>query len=178
MIYYLKGEVTEKEEDFIVIDVGGVGYKVFVSEETKKRLQKKEKVFCFVHFTGNNMRVYGFKEKENLSFFRDLLKISGIGPKTAMQIASIAPMKEFKEAIEREDKEVMKKIFKIGKKKGERVIFELSRKQVKKEKDEAFDVLKGLGFDADDIEKALEKIDGKKEREERVQEALKMLDKK
>lgn len=174
MIHHLKGEVTEKDKDYVVVDVNGVGYKVFVSSEIQ--VSGKTTLFCYMHNTGKDIKLYGFKERENLSFFKDLMKISGIGPKAALQLASIAPMDEFKKAVEKEDKEVIKKILKIGKKKGERVIFEVARRQIKIEKDDAFDVLKGLGFDAKDIEDVLEKIPKEKDKEEKVKEALKLLD--
>ncbi len=176
MIYHLKGEITERENGFVVIDVGGVGYKVFVSSETAERVKSKDTLFCFMHLTGKELKLYGFKEKENLSFFEDLIKISGIGPKSALQLASIAPMEELKKAIEREDRVIMKKIMKVGRKKGERVVFELSRRYIKMKKDEAFEVLKGLGFEEKDIEDALEKVSEEINKEERVKEALKLLD--
>ncbi len=176
MIHHLKGEVTEKEKDYVVVDVNGVGYKVFVSPDTD--ISGKVTLFCYTHSTGKDTYLYGFKDRENLSFFKDLLKISGIGPKAALQLASIAPMEEFKQAVEREDKEVIKKIMKIGKKKGERVVFEVARRSVKVEKDDAFEVLRGLGFESKDIEAVLENVSQEKGKEERVTEALKLLHKK
>lgn len=175
MIHHLKGDITEREEDYVVIDVNGVGYKVFVSSETQ--LSGKVMLFCFMHYTGKDVKLYGFKEKENLAFFKDLMKISGIGPKAALQLASIAPMDEFKEAVKREDKDVIKKVLKIGRKKGERVIFEVARRQIKIEKDDAFEALKGLGFETKDIDAVLEQIPKDKDKEEKVKEALKLLDK-
>ncbi len=175
MIYYLRGEVTDKGSDFVVVDVNGVGYKVFVSEETKENLKGKITLFCFTHFTGKALKLYGLEDKDNLSFFEDLMKMSGIGPKSALSLASIAPMKKLKVAIEKKDKAVMEKILKIGKKKGERVIFELSGKYIKIEKDETFKALKGLGFEGKEIEDALSRVSGKKSKEERVKEALKIL---
>ena len=174
MIYYLKGEVTVIEEGFVVIEVGGVGYKVFVAKGSD--LEKKTTLYCFMQKTEKDIRLYGFKEKENLELFEKLLKISGIGPKTALRIASIASVEELREGIAREDSQVMKKIFSIGKKKGQQVVFELSQKFIKEVgDDDAFKTLKNLGFCDAEINQALKKVSAKKNEEERVSEALKIL---
>ncbi len=176
MIYYLKGKIAEKENSFLVVDVGGVGYKVSISYEEKKKIGQNILLYCFMQKTEKDIRLFGFKDKENLELFEKLTKISGIGPKTALQVASIASIKELKEGIEKEDSEVMKKIFSIGKKKGQQVVFELSRKIIKENKeDEAFLVLKNLGFCEKKISEALKKVPKGKNEEERVEEALKIL---
>lgn len=178
MIYYLNGEVVEREDGLLVVDVNGVGYKVFVAPGTEKDFSKKAKIFCFMQKSEKDVRLFGFKEKENLCFFERLIKISGIGPKTALRIASIASLEEMREGIEKEDKKIIKKIFSIGEKKGQQVVFELSRKFIKKiKKDDAFETLKNLGFCDADICAVLEKISDSKNEEERVSEALKILGK-
>jgi len=162
----------------LVIEVGGVGYKVFTVPKKSDKEGEQTMIFCFMQATDRGIRLYGFREKENLEFFEKLINMSGIGPKTALRIASIAPMGELKEGIEKGDEEIMKQIFSIGEKKGQQVVFELSRKLVKEpKKDEAFQALKGLGFREDDIRDALGKVSAKKSKEERVEEALKVLGK-
>ncbi len=176
MIYYLKGEVAVKEDDFVVVDVNGVGYKVFVAPETKESLEGKAVIYCFAKKTDKEDQLYGFKEKENLELFEKLLKISGIGPKTALGIASIASINELKKGIEVEDKKIIKKIFKVGKKKGEQIIFEISRKMIQEnKKDEVFQALKGLGFQDSEINEALKNVSHDLNDEERISEALKQL---
>ncbi len=176
MIYYLKGKIIITEDDFVVVDVGGVGYKVFVDGDNEVNAKGETTLYCFMQQNEKDVRLYGFKRKENLELFEKLIKISGIGPKTALRIASIASVEELKKGIDEEDKEIMKKIFSIGKKKGQQVVFELSRKFIKEtEEDDAFKTLKGLGFCDTEINKALQKVSGKKNEEERVAEALKIL---
>ncbi len=175
MIYYLQGKVVIKEKDFVVVDVNGIGYRVFVDRETED-FDDKATVYCFMQKTEKDIRLYGFKRKENLELFEKLTKISGIGPKTALRIASIASVEELKRGIQKEDKRVMKKIFSIGKKKGQQVVFELSQKFIKEtEEEDAFKTLKTLGFCDAEINEALGKISGEKSEEERVSEALKIL---
>lgn len=178
MIYYLKGKVIVKEDDYLVVDVNNVGYKVFAITEEIEEGDREIALFCFTQSTEKDIRIYGFKEKENLLFFEKLINISGIGPKTALRIASIASMAELKKGIENEDKEIMKKIFSIGKKKGQQVIFELSRKFIEEEKkDEVFDALKGLGFSDVEIKEALKIIPAEEEKEKRIEKALRVLGK-
>ncbi len=179
MIYYLKGKVTVVEKDFVVVDVAGVGYKVNVCEETCFKKNEDVTVYCYVQKTDNDTRLYGFKEKENLDLFEKLVKISGIGPKTALPVASCLTIEQVRVGIEKEDQKVIKKIFSIGKKKGQQVVFELSRKFIKEaEEDEVFITLKELGFPPERIRSALEGVDSESSTEERVALALKILDKK
>lgn len=181
MFYYLKGKVVIVEKDFIVLDVGGVGYKINISDEGcfGKNTTKEVTVYCYVQKTDNDTRLYGFEKKENLELFEKLIKISGVGPKTALPIASSLTMEEIKKGIETEDKQVLKKIFGIGKKKGQQVVFELSRKFIKEaEEDEVFETLKELGFCPQEIHKVLAAISEKSDSEKRIKEALKVLGKK
>ncbi len=178
MIYYLNGKITVKEDDFIVMDVGGVGYKIFMHPQSIEETDVKKRtiIYCHTQKTDNDIRLYGFIEKENLELFEALTKISGIGPKTALRVASCLSVEELKEGIEKEDKQVMKKIFSIGSKKGQQVVFEMSRKFVKENKeDSVFKALNGLGFCREEIAGVLEKVSEKGSDEERTKEALKIL---
>ncbi len=178
MFYYLKGEITIREDDFVVIDVSGVGYRVNVCKDTPLKKGEKATVYCHTQTTDNDTRLYGFCSKDNLELFEKLIKISGIGPKTALPVASCLTSEEVRVGIEKEDQVVIKKIFSIGKKKGQQVIFELSRKFIKEvEEDEAFATLKELGFAPAEIHRALEQTNSEMSSEERVSTALKNLGK-
>ncbi len=180
MIYYLNGEIAIKGKDFVVVDTAGVGRKVYMAPDAVKNLPakgKKYKLFCYLNIGRNSERLYGFPSRENLEFFESLINLSGIGPKTAVEVASIAPMEELKRGIREDDEEILEKIFSIGKKRGQRVIFELSRR-IKEEPgdDPAVQTLVSLGFSKKDAAAALKGVSKKKEVDERVKEALKMLD--
>lgn len=174
MIYYLKGKITIKEKDFVVLDVGGVGYKIFVNLNSNE-FNGEVTIYCFMQKSDKDIKLFGFKEKENLELFEKLMKISGVGPKTALRIASIASVDELKKGIEKEDEVVMSKIFSIGKKKGQQVVFELSQKFVEEKSDGVFQTLKNLGFCDEEINKVLKKIESSKSEEEKVEKALKIL---
>lgn len=179
MYYYLKGKITIVEKEFIVLDVGGVGYKINTCKDDCFKKDIITIIYCYVQKTDNDTRLYGFKEKENLELFEKLIKISGVGPKTALPIASSLTIEKIRKGIEIEDQQVLKTIFSIGKKKGQQVIFELSRKFIKEaEEDEVFETLKELGFCPREIHKALDTVTEKENSEERVKEALKILGKK
>ncbi len=181
MIYYLDGKIAIKGEDFVVIDTGGVGRKAYMSSDAIKNLPPKGedfKLFCYLNIGRNSQRLYGFPSKENLEFFESLINLSGIGPKTAVQVASIAPMEEMKKGIKNDNEEILDKIFDIGKKRGQRVIFELSRR-IKEEPgkdDGAVQTLTSLGFSKKDAKAALKGVSKDKSVDERVKEALKLLD--
>ena len=177
MIYYLKGKITIKEKDFIVLDVAGVGYKIFIDLNNNNDFNGETIVYCFMQKNEKDIKLFGFKEKENLELFEKLMKISGIGPKTALRIASIASVEELKNGIERKDEAVMNKIFSIGKKKGQQVVFELSQKFVEEKNGDAFQTLKNLGFCDSSINRALKKVSDAKTEEERIEKALKILGK-
>jgi len=182
MIYYLDGKITIKRKESVVIDVNGIGWKVFMDSAAVSELPeegKNFKLFCYLNIGRNSQRLYGFSGRENLEFFEKLINLSGIGPKTALQVASIAPMEKLKKGIKDEDPEIMDEIFKIGKKRGQRVIFELSRTiKEKPEDDDAVKALVSLGFSKSDAAAALKGISKDNSVDERVKKALKLLDNK
>ena len=187
MISYLKGKIIFKREKFIILDVKGVGYKVFLSKETLSKIPEiKEslKVFCYLDSRRNNLDLYGFLKSEELEFFQFLKDIPSIGPKSALEIAHLGPIDKIKKAIEKDDKKIIDQIYDIGKKKGQRIILEISR-EIKKpkskkkvKKGETFQALKNLGFSSKEIRHALSKVPRNiKDTEKRVKRALKILGK-
>jgi len=187
MISYLKGEIIFKGEKFTILDVRGVGYKVFLSKETLSKIPEiKEslKVFCYLDSGRNNLDLYGFLKYEELEFFQFLKDIPSIGPKSASEIAHLGPIDKIKRAIEKDDKKIIDQIYHIGKKKGQRIILEISR-EIKKpkskkkvKKDEAFQALKNLGFSSKEVKHVLSRVPRNiKDTEKRVERALKILGK-
>ncbi len=187
MISYLEGKVIFKGEKFIILDVKGVGYKVFLSQKVLHKIPQKDgslKLFCYLNVKENALDLYGFSNREELEFFETLIDIRSIGPKAALEIASIAPMEKIKEAIETEDEKIVGELFQIGKKKAQILILELSRKikAPPKEKeiseDEAFQALINLGYSRTRVKSALSKISKEiQDSERRIKEALKILGK-
>lgn len=186
MISVIKGTIELNTDKYVIIDVNGVGYKVFISGNTFKNLPEKgEKVrlFTHLHVREDAMELYGFLTPKELEFFELLISISGIGPKGAMNILSVASIETLKKAIINEESTILTKVSGIGKKTAEKIILELKNKvgdEFLGEKvsvdNEAIDALIGLGYKLREAREALKKVpkevDGV---ENRVREALKLL---
>jgi Holliday junction DNA helicase RuvA len=186
MISFLQGKLILRKEKFIILDVNGVGYKVFLSQKTIFKIPQEGeslKVFCYLNVKENALDLYGFLDQRELESFETLIDLPSIGPKAALEISSLGPIEKIREALEKEDEKVIKEIFSIGKRKAQIIILELSRKIKKalpKEKpipeDEAYQALLNLGFSRQKVKEALTKIPREiTETEGKIKEALKIL---
>lgn len=130
MIAHLKGKIEYLKNNYAVIDVSGVGYKVYLSAYTFGHIAGKSEISLFIHtyVREDILALYGFLNMEELEMFELLISISGIGPKAATSILSIATPKTIKTAILNEDPSILTKVSGIGKKTAERVILELQNK--------------------------------------------------
>ena len=187
MIAYLEGKIIFKTEKFIILDVNGVGYKVFLSRGTLNKIPEINstlKLFCYLVVRENALDLYGFLTHKELEFFEILLDIPGIGPKAALEISSLGPLEKIKKDIEIHNEKIFEGIPGIGKKKVQTIILELSgrikeiEKPSSKQYDEAEEALINLGFSKDKVREALSKIPKEtKDTENRIKEALKNLGK-
>jgi Holliday junction DNA helicase RuvA len=186
MIAYLEGKIILKKERFIILNVNGVGYKVFLSQKTLTKIPQEEKnlkLFCFLNIRENLQDLYGFLSFEELEFFNLLNGIHSIGPKAALEVASLGPLERLREAVEKGDEKILEGISMIGKKKAQMIILELSRKikkalpkkTVEESEDEALQALINLGFPQQKAKLVLSKISKNLEAKERIKEALKIL---
>lgn len=170
----------------MILSVNGVGYKVFLSQKTLTKIPQEDenlKLFCFENIRETAQDLYGFLSFEELEFFNLLNDIPSIGPKAALEVASLGPLEKLREAIEKGDEKILEGISMIGKKKAQMIILELSRK-IKKvlpkkvsenSEDEALEALLNLGFPAQKVKSVLLKISKNIDPKERVREALKLL---
>ncbi|MEA3293145.1 MAG: Holliday junction branch migration protein RuvA [Patescibacteria group bacterium] len=185
MIAFLKGKIIIKKEKFVVLDVNGVGYKVFLSKKTLSKLpeiNENIKFFCSSIVRENSISIYGFLDYEEFEFFETLEKISGVGPKAALEISCLGPLRKIQEKILEQDEKIFQEIPGIGRKKAMTIILELSGKikelKVKKSsnEDEALSALIALGFPQKIAKQALSGISKDlKTSEERIKESLKIL---
>lgn len=139
MYQYLSGILTEKTAAAAVLDVQGIGYYVQIPLSTFSALPELGKqVKLLIHFIVREdaQALYGFATEEERQFFRCLISISGIGPKTALTALSGIPVSEFKRAIIDGDLGVLTGVSGIGKKTAERMIIELREKVVIEERKE------------------------------------------
>ncbi len=130
MYAYLRGKVANKTPHYIVIDVGGVGYKVFTSQRVMSELplEQETTVYTYLNVREDDLSIYGFGEPETLSLFELLLTVSGIGPKLALGIVNAATTSVIYQAILSDDITVLTKIPGVGKKTAQRLVLELKEK--------------------------------------------------
>ncbi|MBN1493615.1 MAG: Holliday junction branch migration protein RuvA [Candidatus Omnitrophica bacterium] len=127
----ISGKIIELKPTHVVIDVQGVGYFINISLTTFSELQGKEKncsVYVHLVVREDDLRLYGFSEKEERQIFRLLISISGIGPRVAMTVLSGIGVEKFKEAVSSANLVALTSISGIGKKTAERLIIELREK--------------------------------------------------
>jgi Holliday junction DNA helicase RuvA len=141
MITFLEGQLYSKQPARIVMNVGGVGYEIFIPLCTYDRLPPEGdscRVLTHHHFTDSEQRLFGFFSEEERNMFTRLLTISGIGPKLAISALSGLPVRELKTALINGDVKRISSISGIGKKTAERIIIELRDKFTKGEQLDAF----------------------------------------
>lgn len=190
MIAKLKGKIEYIRDSYVVVDVNGIGYKVFSTPFVLGRIAGSEEVKFFIHtyVREDILALYGFLVLDELEMFELLISISGIGPKAAMGILSIADVKTIRTAILNEDPSVLTKVSGVGKKTAERVILELKNKIADlpgNEKEEvladndALEALTGMGYSTAEAREALKLVSSEiKDVGERVKMSLKNLGKK
>ena len=198
MFAYIKGNLEVKTNGYVVIDVHGIGYKIFMSETAINKLgQIGEivKIHTYVRVREDDISIFGFNTNEELRMFELLLSVSGIGAKSALVILSNVSVSSFALAIINNDVNLLKKLPGIGPKTAQRAILELKDK-LKKENEivanedrevsdtikaaiiddekiaEATAALKVLGYTGKEIEKALEKVDANLSVEDIIRKGL------
>lgn len=180
MFAYIKGSLEMKSNGYIVIDINGLGYKIFMSQnniDTIGELHDIIKVFTYVKVREDDISIYGFKTQEQLKMFELLISVSGVGAKSALVMLSCIEPSDFAIAVISNDVKVLTKVPGIGNKSAQRIILELKDKlkeeqleeklenSSKKIKDnseninEAISGLMVLGYSKKDIEKAFEHLD-------------------
>lgn len=130
MIGYLHGRVIALHTDHCLLDVHGVGYRVFVAGSTRTKLRLKEEASLFVYTSVREDAIvlYGFAAEEEYDLFLQLIGVSGIGPKVALGILSAITVEGLCRAIQNKQASVLTKLPGIGKKSAERLILELKDK--------------------------------------------------
>lgn len=191
MLSHIKGVLEIKTEKYVVIDVAGVGFKVFVSPATAEKLPSLGQnivVHTHLYVREDALELYGFLTQEELKFFELLLTISGVGPRVALGVLSIAPVKTLTSAIAKGEAEFLTKVSGIGTKIAQKIILELKDKigklgfeigEATELKDhEVIEALVGLGYSQSQVRSAVRQIPKEIHGvEKRVREALKILGK-
>ena len=133
MYYYVFGQVAHIEANLAVIDCGGVGYACRTTAYTLSRLKKGDKVklFTYLAVREDAMDLYGFSGQEELKLFRQLISVSGVGPKAALAILSTSSPADLAMSIITGDEKALTQAPGVGKRIAQRVILELKDKLAK-----------------------------------------------
>ena len=186
MYEYLRGVITEVTPYYIVVDVNGVGYQVYVANPFKYEEDEhaEQKVFVYQAVRDNDISLYGFKNSSEKQLFLKLLDVSGIGPKSALAILANDDNRGLINAINSDDDGYLTKFPGIGKKTAKQIILDLKGKLSDVDSDmltgqdnldldlnasspylkESLEALRSLGYTKTEVKrisKKLEKYDGK-----------------
>lgn len=190
MYSYISGKILFLEDSAVVVENNGIGYKIFVTAYTLGKLAGEGEVqlFLHTHVREDALALYGFLDKADLSMFEMLISVSGIGPKAALGILSIADAKTVRMAVSREDASILTRVSGVGKKTADRVILELKSKIAKLPAIEgesisvdadALEALATMGYSASEAREALKNVPKEvKDVSDRVRAALKGLGRK
>ena len=183
MLAYIKGSLEIKYKNYIVIDVGGLGYKVFMAESAINSLGEIGeiiKVHTYYRVREDDISIYGFKTQEELRMFELLISVSGVGAKSALVMLSCIEPSEFAIAVISNNVKLLTQVPGIGPKSAQRIILELKDKlkaeqseldeeklenkklnsiKVSENIQEATSGLMVLGYARKDIEKAFKHLD-------------------
>jgi len=187
MIGTIRGNVTQIYEKTIIVDVNGIGYVLYVSTDTLSHLHEGKAVALWTHLIVREdvLDLYGFMEKNEKTFFEMLIGVSGIGPRSALAILSLAPPDILHKAIVSGNTDYLTKVSGIGRKSAEKIVLELKDKLDKlaegegdslHQAGEVIEALKALGYSQKEAREAVQKIPIEiTDTGEQVKEALKFL---
>ena len=127
MIHNISGQLQEIEQDYLVIEVGGLGFQVLVPSTVLNRINVGDNVFLFTYFAvkEDSLNLYGFENREDRTLFKSLLSVSGIGPKLALSVLSTLSHSVIYSAVKNDQYEVFVQVPGIGKKTAQRIILQL-----------------------------------------------------
>ncbi len=190
MISFLRGRITHKTLNYLILETNNIGYQVFGGDNflNELKINKEAEIFIHQHIREEANDLYGFKNLEDLELFELLLTVSGVGPKSALGVLTMASSGDIKEAIIRGDANLLTKVSGIGKKTAERVVLELKSKVLRSSGgtttainlaslgSDEIDALMSLGYSLSEAREALNMIDSSiMDSGQRVKEALKKM---
>lgn len=192
MIGYIKGLVTTVGIDWCFVETNGIGYRIFMSNNTRNKLSKdtETKLITYLNVREDAMQLYGFYKDSEYDLFLKLISVSGIGPKVAMSILSAIAAEDLCSAIRFKKITTLTKLPGIGKKTAERIVLELADKVGAVEQDlsdemtivtennndvmtEALEALASLGYAQNEIMPIMRKIENFDKVENVIKQVLK-----
>ncbi len=192
MYYYIKGTLVQKSDNYIVVDANGIGYMINTSLTTLNALGAsggEVTIYTYLNVREDAMELYGFSAQEEKNMFVHLISVSGVGPKAALNMLSVASPAKLAAAVVTNDVKTITKAQGVGPKLAQRVILELKDKLKTEElgidledtdiplemtdnRSEAISALVVLGYSPSDAQKAVGRVDASLEVEEIIKKAL------
>ncbi len=186
MIGSLRGEIIDKTEESVLIEVGGVGYVVLAPTTLLDTLEigAKAHLATHLHVREQELTLFGFTDKEELTLFRTLLKVQGIGPKVALAILSHVSADALRQAVAREEVALLARVPGIGPKKAKQIVFQLKDKvgledvftsgvSITDSDSEVIGALTSLGYSVVEAQTALQRLP-KEARQESIEEKIRL----
>jgi Holliday junction DNA helicase RuvA len=185
MIGSIRGEIIEKGDDYLLVDVNGVGYVAYTPTNLLDRLDGGfVTLYTHLHVRETELTLYGFADREELELFCTLLGVQGIGPKVALSILSYMPQEALREAVAREEAALLARVPGIGPKKARQIVFALRDKievedvwaagpTITHADTEVIAALTALGYSVAEAQAALRALP-EKAREETVEEKVRL----
>jgi len=128
MLAYLDGLITHKGSDYAIIDVNGIGFKVYTTTSVLAELKNKARLYVHWHISENSMALFGFLSQPQVDMFESLISVSGVGPKAAIAIMEALSYEEILMALAYSDDKALSRAKGIGAKTAQRIIMELKDK--------------------------------------------------
>ena len=187
MIATLRGEITQKEDLSLIVEVGGIGIRVHIPATLREQMNVGESIFLYTHFVVREdaMSLYGFESQGDRELYALLLSVNRVGPKLALAILSSLSLDTIKRAVFNEEFDILNRVPGVGKKTAQRIVLSLQDKlkpmdaleQVAAMSDtdgEVLAALTALGYSVVEAQTAIQAIpnDAPKEIEERLRLAL------
>lgn len=181
MIAYLDGTITQQEADGVLLDIGGVGYRVFVARQ-RSEIGEKVRLWIAEIIREEKHDLYGFYDRVEQALFEQLMSVSGVGPKLAQKILSVGNPDDVVKHIQMDDVAFLTSISGVGKKTAQKIILDLkgvlvlenASDPMHKAYSEVSDALEGLGYSKQDVSEIAKDIIGETV-EARVKSALRLL---
>lgn len=190
MIAQLEGKIARVKGNSVIVTVGGVGYQVFVTTYSLGKLAglSEALLYTYTQVREDVLALYGFLDETELTMFELLISVSGIGPKAALSLLSIADPKTIRTAIVNKDPNILTRVSGVGKKTAEKIIVELQNKVEAVDIEEqgaalagqeAIEALTAMGYSISEARDALKLVPADvKDVGARLRQALKNLAKK
>ena len=127
MIATLRGEITQVEENAIIIETGGMGLRVFVPKPLRERVKAGEAIFLFTHLVvrEDDWKIYGFESQADRELFNTLLGVDGVGPRTALAVLSTLNLETVQRAVFNEEPDLLSRVPGVGKKTAQKIVLSL-----------------------------------------------------